>query len=300
VPWRGVAAAGVSFPVVTVFLRSAGATAVVDPAAGGRLVSLSIGGDEVLASVPHSVVDGLPGLGHDAHRDWYRGSFPLAPWAGRLRSRSIRFDDVEHVLGPGSTIHGLVAEREWTVVTTPTSSSVALAVPIGPEQPGGWPFDGLVQQAFQLTDSALRMRLEIHSQAGRMPAIAGFHPWFRRSLRTGAAVVEFSPGRRLVQQGDRYVRTTDLGPRPWDDLFVDLAAPPSISWPAGPTLTLISDAPIWVNYERMPEGFCLEPWTGPPDGLGTDWAAVVTPGQPLVLDLTITFAPAGAPVARHG
>jgi hypothetical protein len=123
-----------------------------------------------------------------------------------------------------------------------------------------------------------------------MPAIAGFHPWFRRSLGAGRpATVSFSPGRRLIERAGCHVVTTDLGPRPWDDLFVDLAGSPSISWPDGPTVTLVSGAPIWVYYERMPEGFCIEPWTGPFNGLDTPWATVVSPGRPLTLDLAIVI-----------
>lgn len=261
--------------------------AVVDPAAGGRLTSLTVRGEEVLGTVPG---DDLRSSGDPAHdRDWYRGSFPLAPWAGTLDTGAFEFEGRTYELTTSrGAMHGLVADQSWDVVGDPAEASATLAVRIGPEHPGGWPFDGLVQQSFRLDDSSLQMRLEVHCRDGRMPAIAGFHPWFRRSLGADrSATVSFSPGRRLLHGADGHVTTADLGPRPWDDLFVDVAAPPSISWPGGPTLTLVSSAPIWVYYERMPEGFCIEPWTGPFNGLGSPWATVVSPGDPLVLELTI-------------
>jgi aldose 1-epimerase len=55
-----------------VLLQSARASALLDAKAGGRLTSLIVEGQEVLAGVPRPP---------DAP-DWYRGSFPLAPWAG--------------------------------------------------------------------------------------------------------------------------------------------------------------------------------------------------------------------------
>lgn len=278
---------------MTVTLHSGDVVAVLDPATGGRLTSLNVAGDELLATVPEDVREKVLAADPLRGRDWYRGSFPLAPWAGTLHDGAFEFDGRQHALPlGGGAVHGLVAERAWDVVGVPTETSADLAVRIGPQLPGGWPFDGLVRQSFHLDGSALRMRLEVHCPAGSMPAIAGFHPWFRRSLGAGrAARVSFSPGRRLIHRDGRHIATTDLGNRPWDDLFVDVSGPPSISWPDGPTLTLVSDAPIWVYYERMPEGFCLEPWTGPYDGLGTRWAAVVSPGDPLVLELSMVIGP---------
>jgi len=276
---------------VTVTLHHGEVVAVIDPTTGGRLTSLTVRGEEVLATVPRDVLEKHLPAGATRDVDWYRGSFPLAPWAGTLDSGAFEFDGRKYTLPKGrEPVHGLVAERRWDLVGVPTKSSATFAVPIGPDLPGGWPFDGLVRQSFRLDDSSLQMRLEVHCRAGRMPAIAGFHPWFRRSLGADRpATVSFSPGRRLVQRHGRHVPTRDLGPRPWDDLFLDLAASPSISWPEGPTLTLVSSAPLWVYYERLPEGFCIEPWTGPFNGLGTSWDAVVSPGSPLVLELAIVI-----------
>lgn len=274
---------------MSVTLHDGEAVAVIDPTTGGRLTSFTVRGEELLATVPREVLDTHVSGDPARDRDWYRGSFPLAPWAGTLDTGSFEFEGRTHALAVGSgAIHGLVAERSWDVVGVPTRTSATLAVRIGPRFPGGWPFDGLVQQSFRLAESSLQMRLEVHCLDGRMPVIGGFHPWFRRSLGADRpAAVSFSPGRRLIHRAGRHVTTTDLGPRPWDDLFLDLAGSPSVSWPGGPTLTLVSSAPIWVYYERMSEGFCIEPWTGPFNGLETRWATVVSQGNPLVLELAI-------------
>jgi aldose 1-epimerase len=277
--------------LVTITLRHGALVVVLDPSTGGRLTSLTVRGEELLATVPDDVLTEALSGDPARNRDWYRGSFPLAPWVGTLDTGSFEFEGRKYELPFGrGAVHGLVAERAWDVVGVPTETSADLAVRIGPQLPGGWPFDGLVRQSFCLDDSSLQMRLEVHCLEGTMPAIAGFHPWFRRRLGAGrAAKVSFAPGRRLIHRDGHHVATTDLGQRPWDDLFLDLAASPSVTWPDGPTLTLTSDAPVWVYYERMPDGFCIEPWTGPFQGLGSRWAAVVSPGNPLVLELTMVI-----------
>lgn len=278
---------------MTIGLSHGAVSATVDPASGGRLTSLTVRGDELLAAVPREVLETRLAGDPARDRDWYRGSFPLAPWAGTVDAGMFEFQGRGYALGDGRTVHGLVAERSWQVVGAPTSSSVTLAVPIGPDFPGGWPFDGLIRQAIRVDGSGLLMCLEVHCLDRPMPAIAGFHPWFRRSLGVDRpATVNFSPGRRLIFRDGGHRATPDLGPRPWDDLFVDLAGPPSISWPGGPTVTMVSSAPIWVYYERMPQGFCIEPWTGPFNGLSTPWASVVFPGNPLVLELALRISSA--------
>jgi galactose mutarotase-like enzyme len=275
---------------VTIILQHGEFCAVVDPFTGGRLTSLTVRGDEVIATVPPDVVNtALPG-DPARKRDLYRGSFPLAPWTGTLGDGRFEFDGRSYALE--NAVHGLVAERGWDVVDAPTSAAATLAVRIGPGWPGDWPVDAVLRQEFRLDASGLHMRLEVQCDDAAMPAIAGFHPWFRRSLgEDRQATVSFSPGRRLIERDGRHLTTVDLGPRPWDDLFVHLDGPPSISWPGGPTLALVSSAPIWVYYERMPEGFCIEPWTGPGNGLRTCWRTVVAPGSPLVLELSLVVAP---------
>jgi galactose mutarotase-like enzyme len=272
---------------LAVALRSERASAIVDPASGGRLLSLVIDGHEVIATVPQELVDELLPGDAGARRDWYRGSFPLAPWAGLLPDGAFTFDGARYEVErdeSGAAQHGVVADVAWTVDSS-SDEAVALSTPFGPGLPGRWPFGGRATQSFVLDKSVLRMRLEVHSTSEPMPAIAGYHPWFRRELDGGAAAsVGFSPRRRLTPRP-----TADLGERPWDDLFIELEGSPTIAWEGGPSLTLESAAPVWVYYERMPIGFCIEPWTGANGGLDTAWASVVTPGTPLILDFSIHF-----------
>jgi aldose 1-epimerase len=191
----------------------------------------------------------------------------------------------------GAAQHGVIAECEWRIVDDIQAEEIlTLSTPFGPRLTGRWPFVGHAVQSFVLDDSALKMRLEIHSSYGRMPAIAGYHPWFRRELYSGALTsIEFTPTRRLVAAVRGLVASEDLGERRWDDLFVELTQSPRISWPDGPMLTLESDVVVWAHFERMPVAFCIEPGTGTNDGLETEWAKVVVPDDPLTLNFTIHF-----------
>ena len=274
-------------------LRSERASATIDPATGGRLVSLVIDGHDVIEAVPTRTVVELIGEGAEAKHDWYRGSFPLAPWAGALRDGEFVFDGVRHRVeldAAGAAQHGVVAERPWDIDRVADGGAVTLSTSFGPDLPGRWPFDGRAVQSFILEKFALLMRLEVHSSGQRMPAIAGFHPWFRYELDDGTtASIAFSPTSRLAERAGVMVVTDDLGQRPWDDVFVGLTGPPAISWVGGPSLRLESDASVWVYYEELPGAFCIEPWTGPFDSIETERATVVTPGHPLVLNFAIRF-----------
>jgi aldose 1-epimerase len=274
-------------------LRSDRATVTIDPVTGGRLVSLVIDGHDVIGAVPTRTVVELIGEGAEASHDWYRGSFPLAPWAGALRDGAFVFDGARHQVtldAAGEAQHGVVTERAWDIDRVAESGAIKLSTSFGPDLPGRWPFDGRAEQTFLLEESALLMRLEVHSSGQRMPAIAGFHPWFRRDLDGAAAAsVTFSPTSRLVKRDGVMVATGDLGRRPWDDAFIGLSEPPTISWAGGPSLRLESNASVWVYYEELPGAFCIEPWTGPYDSIETEWATVVTPDYPLVLNFAIRY-----------
>ena len=277
-----------------VTLRSKRAMAVIEPSAGGRLRSLVIDGHEVIGSVPKAALTAFLGRVPAVRRDWYRGSFPLAPWAGTLPGGEFEFDGVRYVVESDTANvaqHGVIAECEWRITDDARAEGkLTLSTPFGPGLVGRWPFEGCAVQSFMLDETTLKMCLEIHSAHGRMPAIAGYHPWFRRELDSGAlASVSFTPAKRLVAIGKGLVTSEDLGERPWDDLFVELSESPRISWPDGPTLTLESDAVVWVYFERMPVAFCVEPWTGANEGLETEWTKIVTPSDPLTLNFTISF-----------
>lgn len=272
------------------FLLSApGANAVVDLDAGGRLASFVVDGWELL------VTAGQRAIG------W--GSFPMAPFAGRVRDGRFSFRGRDYQLPtemPPHAIHGTVLGRRWERL-----DERSIVTDLGPT----WPFAGQAIQRFDLQAGRFTSQLEVHA-AEPMPASIGWHPWFRR--HPGASDGRPDPGPGSLEQPGPLELDLDAGamfrrdatgiatqerlspppPPPWDDCFTDLRRPPRLTWPGYLELTIESDCPAWVVYTVPPEALCVEPQTAPPDALNTG-AAIVEPGRPLIAEMVWTWRSLG-------
>jgi aldose 1-epimerase len=215
-----------------------------------------------------------------------------------VRDGVLRWRGEEHRLPtdvlPPHAIHGTLLETAWQVVDAgPDAATLAadLAAP--------WPFGGRAIHRVTLSPDSLRAELEVQARDRPMPVIVGWHPWFPRVLRdgTGAAVgepvvVDLDAGAMLHRGADGIpdgAMVRPIPPGPWDDCFVDLAAAPGVHWPGALEVRIASDAPWWVVYTENPTGVCVEPQTGPPNGLNTADHAVVAPGAPLVAAMAVRW-----------
>ncbi|MEO8437998.1 MAG: aldose 1-epimerase [Chloroflexota bacterium] len=249
-------------------LSAPGVEAVVDLVAGGRLSSLVIADREVLKT------------SGDGPREW--GSFPMVPYAGRIRDATLTFGGREWPLPatlPPHAIHGTVLTRRWHVVDDST-----IATELGRD----WPFAGGVVQRFELAADHLTCRLELHADEP-MPASIGWHPWFARRLAglDGELELDVEPGAMYLRDAVG-IATDELVPAPpgpWDDTFTDLARPPRLRWPGFLELTIESACPDWVIYTTPPDALCVEPQSAPPNALNTD-PTVIGSGRPLVAEMT--------------
>jgi aldose 1-epimerase len=246
-------------------LRAGDAVATIHPDQGGRLGSLTIDGLELL--VTHSP---------DGPIRW--GSYPMAPWAGRTRVGTFTFNGREHHLPitmPPHAIHGVVYDRPWTV-----TGDGELAIDLDER----WPFRGRVTQRFHLEEDALELTMAVEAQEP-MPAVIGWHPWFRKALVEGDEDVRlrFEPRTMLLRGADGIPTGERIPPTkpPWDDAFTDLASEPVLDWPGRLRLTVSSTCRWWVVYTEPWNAVCVEPQSGPPDALNSG-ADVVHPGVPLV------------------
>jgi len=249
-------------------LSAPGVDVVIDLANGGRVASLVIDGRELLRTTGSTAIE------------W--GSFPMAPWAGRIRDATFAFDGRTVQLPvrlPPHALHGTVLDRAWQAVGDGT-----IATELGPD----WPFDGVAVQRFGLSTDALAFRLEVHADAP-MPASIGWHPWFVRRPPDvpGELELELDAGSMYVrdEQGIATSRLVAPPPGPWDDCFTDLRRPPVLRWPGFLELTIESDCPDWVVYTAPEDALCVEPQTAPPDELNRD-PTIVLPGRPLVAEMT--------------
>jgi aldose 1-epimerase len=240
---------------------------------GGRLTSL--------------VVDGLELLVRDGVDQFHWGSFPMAPWAGRLRHGRLGIDGRVVELptnSPPHALHGLVTDRAWKLLAV-NEQSVSVAIDLGLAAADPWPWPCRVVQSVSLGERSMGFELAVHADEP-MPAHVGWHPWFTRELRSEdpvSARLEVTSGQVYLNDADG-VPSGELGPPPpppWDYCFVGLAESPRVRWPAVLELTVESDCDHWVLYDMEPTGICVEPWTGPPNCLNGPQPRIVMPTHPL-------------------
>jgi aldose 1-epimerase len=257
-------------------LKAGDARMVVLPRDGGRLGSVTIGGRELL----------VPGDPRDPI-SW--GSYPMAPWAGRVNLGRFSFDSRTHQLPitmPPHAIHGVVYDRPWSIEGDDT---------IGIDLDERWPFRGRVAQRFALDEDGLEVTMTVTADEP-MPVVIGWHPWFRRLLAEGSEPVSlaFRAATMLVRGPDGIPTGERVTPTagPWDDAFTDLAAAPVLEWPGQLRLSISSTCPWWVVYSMPEHAICVEPQSGPPDGLGST-SDVVVPGRPMTHSMRWTWTRLG-------
>jgi len=270
---------------------------------GGRVRQILVDDVGLLAEPPN---------GDPLSTGW--GSFPMAPWAGRIRNGRFTFLDRDVALDlnhqddtgsgggggglmpnrPGTTgdlpdadrdrhaIHGTTFSRPWTV-----DGIDSTCVEMSCELVGalGWPFTGIARQTIALAPDGVDFTMSVESSDGSIfPASLGWHPWFVKPDGLG-----FSPV-AMYQRDDAGLPTGHLvvpPPGPWDDCFVN-HHPVRLNYDrtTASVVTVSSEADHWVVYDGPEHATCVEPQTGPPDAL-TLRPKVVTSGVPLRITMRI-------------
>jgi aldose 1-epimerase len=253
----------------------------VDRAHGGRIASLVVHGHELL-------VGPEPGRSPDPFL-W--GSFPMAPFAGRLRGGRFRWGGTLHELPPnhaGHAIHGTVFDVRW-LIEHAEPTYLRLHARLDPR----WPFPGWAVQELSLSPHQLDLRLEVHAAGPPFPATAGWHPWFRRRLPIGGSLVVDLDAKRWYPRGPDGL---PLGPvetppphGPWDDCFTAITWPVTLTWPGALEVTMTSTCDHLVLYDQPTHAICVEPQSGPPDAVNLDRARIVRRYDPLVIEATLRW-----------
>jgi aldose 1-epimerase len=252
-------------------LRAGEASCTVSPDDGGRVASLSVGGVDLI--VRHDPL--LPPAG------W--GSYPMVPWAGRVRRGAFSFDGVDYHLPinfEAHAIHGTGFEQPWAVRNN-DASSCDLACDLA------WELGGTSEQSIVLTDDSLTCTLAARAGDRPMPASLGWHPWF---IKPDAVDLQFA---RMYLRDDDYITDGRIAepppPPPWDDCFAGpLVAPRLVI--GGVTLSITSDCEYWVVYDMPPHATCVEPQTATPDAFNLGGAARLEPGDELRRTMTFSWA----------
>lgn len=245
----------------------------MSPENGCRIRSLRLGGTELLRQGAKF------------------GCFPMVPWCGRTGNGRFTNGGIPHQLplnSPPHAIHGTGRSTAWRRSRPGSNDGSGVAV-FTYDLADPWPYPGRVTQSFELTESALTLTLGVETYGDSFPAQAGWHPWFNRSLGAGGdAQVDFQPAWQ-EERGEDHLPTgkrIDPLPGPWDDCFgmpdgVDV----TLTWPGQLELKVQSRDEWVVIYDEQAEAVCVEPQSGPPNGLNT-LPRLVTPIDPLEIATT--------------
>lgn len=268
------------------------------PAAGGRLHQLEINDGAAWLPLLHTARTPDALLADPIAF----GSFPMAPWPGRIDGGRFVWAGRQHAVpcnDPPHALHGRVAFQRWSVDRV-TRDACTLSVEID----GAWPFAGRVIQHISVGNYRIDQRIELHAHPGsRFPAGVGWHPWFRRDVRTGADV-------RVGIDADEVYETHEMIPTGWimpARYDTDLRACPPLGdrrldvcyrHPRGPllvrwgdiTLTMSSTPNVTHAVVFTPaHAICVEPQTCAPDAFNLAAQAIegagmfeVPPARPLI------------------
>ncbi|MFF1447899.1 aldose 1-epimerase [Streptomyces sp. NPDC058274] len=253
-------------------LTAGDAEVTVQPGNGGRVGGLRVGGVELLRQGAKF------------------GCFPMVPWCGRIRDGQFRDGGVVRQMplnAPPNAIHGTARNGPWRTARTDATEAVITYDLVEP-----WPHPGRVTQIAALTEDSLTLTMAVEAHDSSFPAQIGWHPWFHRNLGTGDDVrVDFAPGWQ-EERGEDHLptgRRVEPKPGPWDDCFgmpdgVDV----TLTWPGQLELKVTSREEWVVVYDEQEAAVCVEPQTGPPNGLNT-LPRLVTPIEPLEAAMTWTW-----------
>lgn len=286
---------------------SNGVRVLVSPSAGARIrrIIVTEDGDEVELLA-------LDAEENPRSSSW--GSYPMAPWAGRIRNGRFQFFghdiglDLNHQDGAGAgggplfphhpalvgeigtddrmrhAIHGTTFTREWTV-DAHTEDAAELSCALTGTM--AWPFPGIARQRIVARPHGVECTMIIESTDGSVfPASCGWHPCFAPPTQ-----LDFEPVAMYEhdEAGLPTGRLVEPPPGPWDDCFIN-HRPVRLHYDrtTAPIVTVTSPTDHWVVYNRADHMTCIEPQTGPPDGPNVR-PEVVAPGRPLRHTMSIEW-----------
>jgi aldose 1-epimerase len=235
----------------------------IAPAAGGRIAQIAFEQHEWL-------------VGYDERNQamiaW--GSYPMLPWAGRIRHGRFAFDGHSYQLPLNlgeHAIHGVGFGMPWMIdEQSVTHAVLSLQLP----EDERWPFGGTAHQRIEVSHRQLRMTLTLTAGRHPMPATIGWHPWYRKPGQLSFHPSHYYP---RDHQGIAHFPLAAPPSGPWDDCFIN--DQPVVLHSHGQHLRLTSDCNHWVVYDETAHATCVEPQSGPPDAFNLAPALRVPAGS---------------------
>jgi aldose 1-epimerase len=250
-------------------LRVGDVEIVLDLDAGGRAVSWQVGDLSLLA--------------HHGDEPVEYGMYPMAPWAGRLRDNAHEFP----ITFGAWAIHGVALDAPVDILDSTQTDDLSRVV-LRVADSGTWPWPMAIDIIWELRPRELTTAIVVHALEEEFPAVVGWHPWFVRSLGRGRPLAWLTDAESLVERGDDHLPTGRLLPAvdshgPYDDAFVVPSGIARVWWPGALEIEITNDAPWYVVFDELPDAACVEPQSGPPDGVNDSLIMPVpmaVPGRP--------------------
>ncbi|WP_394790619.1 aldose 1-epimerase [Rhodoferax sp.] len=232
-----------------------------------------------------------PNTAPDPAQPWAMASYPLLPYANRIRDGRSSFGprplnlpanypDSKHA------IHGTAWQQPWQVVSQSADrATLELNMPAG-----DWPYAFRAEQQFTLDAQAgLSVKLSITNlDSVDMPVGAGHHPYLphRSGTRLTTDVKAMWGGDAEVMptelQTPAFIETMrhgiDLDTLDLDNNFIGWSRHARVDWPdTGTAMVMTAEAPFNYFVLYCPPGadmFCIEPVSN-----CTDWMNLAAQGQ---------------------
>lgn len=215
-------------------------------------------------------------------------SYIMVPWTNRVAGAAFRFAGREHALRSdwpdGTAIHGDVKHRRFDILDrSPTSVRMS----VRPREQGcsPWPWDYRCEVRYEVDGAGVLASVVVVNESGEeMPAGAGFHPFWSRSLVAGEDVrVRVSTAGRYPSRGQiptgpaaaddasrRLAEGGSIGEHEYDDVFAGFDGRAELVWPrAGVRCRYECSAEVGHVVVFAPRGgsfVCVEPVTMANDG----------------------------------
>jgi galactose mutarotase-like enzyme len=170
----------------------------------------------------------------------------------------------------GHALHGTVMHETWTLLDA-TESVAVFETSLGND----WPFPGTCTHRIAVMPDRLRCELSVIAH-NDMPVQIGWHPWFHK----GIAHTDFNAMLQRDAEGIATTERTTPATHNIDDCFLEPNAWPRVVV-GDTTLEIASDCPFWVRYDAPSGDVCIEPQSGPPNGIND---------APLILKAGTTFS----------
>ncbi len=235
------------------------------PAAGGSIVSWTIGGQDMFRKTNEAAIV--------SHNALTFSSFPLVPYSNRIAFGTFVWEGQQYDVQPNfapepHAIHGVGWERAWhNIAQSDAGCTLALMYTDDVQ----WPWGFSAQQKITVKENTLELELITTNLANEPAPLAfGHHPYFDSegaTLDFDAKRVFMSdplalPTKAVAPEGQfNFTGGAAVHDRDVDNCYADWDGVCRISWANRPLkLIITSDMPATVVY--IPEGgdaFCFEP-----------------------------------------